>query len=58
MEKELAELKTAAAKKQTEEEEEVNMGPGLGGRLMIGGPAGFGGPPNGGMMMQQPTGFY
>lgn len=37
LEKELKELKTKAVAKE-EKEEEISMGPGLGGRLMIGGP--------------------
>lgn len=43
LEKELAELKTKAVAKEQKEEEETSLGPGFGGRLMIGGPANGGG---------------
>jgi len=57
LEKEVKELRSKTADKETEEPSSM-MGSGLGGRLMIGGPGGYqNGMPNGGMMAQ-PTGFY
>lgn len=58
LEKEVKELRTKTADKQPEEQNGMGMGGPLGGRLMIGGPAGF--QPNGmnGGMMPQATGFY
>ncbi|GFZ51649.1 LOW QUALITY PROTEIN: Clathrin heavy chain [Saitozyma sp. JCM 24511] len=61
LEKEVKELRAKAAEKETGEESASALGPGLGGRLMIGGPTGgapyMNGMANGGMMAQ-PTGFY
>jgi len=56
LEKQLAELRTKTAEKEQKEEEPTGM-MALGGRLMIGGPAGFAPPPNGGMQPAM-TGFY
>ncbi|RSH92447.1 hypothetical protein EHS25_008863 [Saitozyma podzolica] len=61
LEKEVKELRAKATEKETGEESASALGPGLGGRLMIGGPTGgapyMNGVANGGMMAQ-PTGFY